>query len=53
MRKEMTYDGASYDVICCKGRVVKLSGIDVRVTDESGVIDFPLYAGPMKDATYL
>lgn len=52
-RKNKVYDSASYEVIECVARVVKISGMDVRISDESDVMEFVLFKDPLRDAVTL
>lgn len=52
-RKNRVYDGAMYEVIECVARVVKISGMDVRISDESDIMDFVLFKDPLRDAVTL
>lgn len=52
-RKNKVYDNAMYEVIESVVRVVKISGMDVRISDESDVMDFVLFKDPLRDAVSL
>ena len=52
-RKNKVYDNAMYEIIECVVRVVKISGMDVRISDESDVMDFVLFKDPLRDAVSL
>lgn len=52
-RKTQVYDSASYQVIWTVARIAKISAMDLKLTDQSDILDLVVYPDPLKEAAEL